>query len=213
MTQELDVRPIPKPQRHPLIFARFDALGVGESFVLVNSHDPKHLRQEFDRDHQGAYDWQYLDSDGLDTDGLDSDGLGAAGPRRLWRIRITRRTDADPPRLLGDVHALAVADDADTGGAVWRLEVARRQLDANVIRLRPHARIDSHTGPDLDVLLHVVQGAGVLTTASGTVDLADGALAWLPRRSERAIVAGPDGLCYLSVHTRRPALSVGPASH
>ena len=28
-----------------MIFARFDALAPGESFVLVNSHDPIHLRQ------------------------------------------------------------------------------------------------------------------------------------------------------------------------
>ena len=33
-TDELDVRQIPKSQRHPMIFARFDALAAGESFVL-----------------------------------------------------------------------------------------------------------------------------------------------------------------------------------
>ena len=49
-TDELDVRQIPKSQRHPMIFARFDALAAGESFVLVNSHDPIHLREEFARD-------------------------------------------------------------------------------------------------------------------------------------------------------------------
>jgi uncharacterized protein (DUF2249 family) len=36
-TDELDVRQIPKSLRHPMIFARFDALDAGESFVLVNS--------------------------------------------------------------------------------------------------------------------------------------------------------------------------------
>lgn len=76
--KDLDVREIAKPLRHPLIFDRFDALAVGESFVLVNSHDPKHLRQEFERDHPGAYDWDYLKR--------------AESDPRLWRIRITRRT-------------------------------------------------------------------------------------------------------------------------
>ena len=44
-----------------MIFARFDALAAGESFVLVNSHDPIHLREEFARDRPGAYDWRYLE--------------------------------------------------------------------------------------------------------------------------------------------------------
>ena len=43
---ELDVRQVRKPDKHPAIFARFDALAVGESFVLVNNHYPWHLRDE-----------------------------------------------------------------------------------------------------------------------------------------------------------------------
>jgi uncharacterized protein (DUF2249 family) len=57
---ELDVREIPKPQRHPLIFEQFAKLAVGESFVLVNNHDPKHLREEFEVKHPGQYSWDYL---------------------------------------------------------------------------------------------------------------------------------------------------------
>lgn len=76
-TDEMDVRQIPKPQRHPMIFARFDALAAGESFVLVNSHDPIHLRDEFARYRTGAYDWRYLEGSQAD---------------RLWRIRIIRVT-------------------------------------------------------------------------------------------------------------------------
>lgn len=82
---ELDVRCVPTSQRHPMIFARFDALAPGESFVLVNSHDPIHLRQEFARDRPGAYDWRYLESNQSE---------------RLWRIRIIRITDVDLGHLL-----------------------------------------------------------------------------------------------------------------
>ena len=49
--QELDVRPLPKPDKHPRIFGLFGALAVGESFVLVSNHDPKHLRREFETEH------------------------------------------------------------------------------------------------------------------------------------------------------------------
>ena len=82
-TDELDVRQIPKSQRHPMIFARFDALAAGESFVLVNNHDPIHLREEFARDRPGAYDWRYLE-----------------GSDMLWRIRIVRITEPYTTGLL-----------------------------------------------------------------------------------------------------------------
>jgi uncharacterized protein (DUF2249 family) len=50
-SQELDVRPLRKPDEHPEIFRAFEALTVGESFVLVNNHDPRHLREEFEADY------------------------------------------------------------------------------------------------------------------------------------------------------------------
>jgi uncharacterized protein (DUF2249 family) len=33
---ELDVRPLRKPDKHPTIFTTYARLSVGESFVLVN---------------------------------------------------------------------------------------------------------------------------------------------------------------------------------
>jgi uncharacterized protein (DUF2249 family)/quercetin dioxygenase-like cupin family protein len=190
-SDELDVRQVPKPQRHRLIFDRFASLEPSGSFVLVNSHDPKHLRQEFDRDQTGAYDWRYLEE----------------GP--VWRIRITRLTRTDLPRILWNARALA--NDglaADAAGAVWKLEVSQRQLDANVIHLQPGGQIDTHIGPDLDVLIHVLNGTGELVTETGSLPLTAGGLVWLPRRSQRSIAAGPTGLSYLTVHPRRPPLSI-----
>ena len=60
------------------------------------------------------------------------------------------------------------------------------------------------------MLVHVVSGSGRLETESGPLELGSGALAWLPRRSRRAFVAGPEGLCYLTVHRRRRALTLEP---
>jgi len=194
--EELDVRAIPKPQRHPLIFARFDALAVGESFVLINSHDPKHLRREFERDHPGTYEWTYLPTE----------------ERALFRIRIGRRVATDLPRVLVDTHALNSEVDTDAAGAVWRLEPANRQLDANVIRIPAGGRIEAHAGPDLDVLLHVLTGSGKIVTVTDPIPVRPGAVVWLPRRSQRAILAGPDGLTYFSVHQRRPGLGLTIAS-
>ena len=46
---EIDVRTVPRGQRHPLIFDAYRKLAVGESFVLLNDHEPRHLREDFDR--------------------------------------------------------------------------------------------------------------------------------------------------------------------
>lgn len=69
----VDVREMPHGRRHPRIFTRFARLAEGESFVLVNNHDPKPLRREFEATHPGAFTWEYVES----------------GPEQ-WQVRITR---------------------------------------------------------------------------------------------------------------------------
>lgn len=187
---ELDVRPLRKPDKHPAIFARYEQLPVGGSFVLINDHDPRHLRDEFDADHAGSHAWEYLRRDVRD-----------------WRIRITKLAATPLPRVLANTADVTTAtDQPDVTGAVWRLQARQRDLDSNVIELPPGGRIDAHTGPELDVLVHVVAGSGQLATELDTVDLRPGDLLWLPRRSRREFLAGPDGLRYLTVHQRRQAL-------
>jgi len=67
----LDVRDIPHGQRHPRIFALYARLTPGESFVLVNNHDPKPLRREFQATYPEQFSWEYEH----------------AGPTQ-WRVRI-----------------------------------------------------------------------------------------------------------------------------
>lgn len=184
----LDVRGMRKPDKHPTIFAVYDALAVAESFVLVNDHDPKHLHEEFDRDYGPGYDWEYLNREVRD-----------------WRIRITKRASTSLPRLLVDTGDLTEGA-AEAGGAVFSLRMRERDLDSNVIALAPEGEIAEHWGPDVDVLIHVIAGSGRLETETGTIDLAAGALLWLPKRSRRAFRAGTEGLRYLTVHRKREPL-------
>lgn len=188
---EVDVRTIPKPERHPIIFARFEELPVGGSFVLVNGHDPIHLRQEFEADLPGSYEWEYLNQEKGD-----------------WRIRITKRTSSALPRVLVDTSEL-IDTEPDATGAVWSLTTRQRDLDSNVIALPPDGTIETHAGPTIDVLVHVIAGTGTLTTEGDDIELRPGALVWLPRRSRRSFTAGPEGLRYLTVHQRRKMLKVG----
>ena len=69
----VDVREIPHGRRHPRIFGTYARLAPGESFVLVNNHDPKPLRREFQATYPGQFGWDYLET----------------GPDQ-WRVRIQR---------------------------------------------------------------------------------------------------------------------------
>lgn len=193
--QELDVRGMHKPDKHPAIFAAYDALPVGGAFILVNDHDPKHLRDEFETAHPRGYGWEYLSRE-----------------RRNWRIRITRLAETPLPRVLADTTGLAAnVGEPDVSGAVWRLQEEERELDSNVIALPPGGGIGSHVGPDVDVLIHVLAGAGQLTTELDTIELEPGAVVWLPRHSRREFTAGTEGLRYFTVHRRRQALALATA--
>lgn len=187
---ELDVRPLRKPDKHPTVFAAYAELAVGASFVLINDHDPRHLHDEFETEHAGGYGWEYRSRESRD-----------------WRIEITKLASTPLPQILADTTELgAGAGAVDATGAVWKLPVRERDLDANVIALPPDGLIDTHAGPDLDVLLHVIDGSGQLTTERSVLQLRPGGVVWLPRRSRRRFDAGPDGLRYLTVHRRRQAL-------
>ena len=69
-----------------------------------------------------------------------------------------------------------------------------------------------HREPDLDVLLFVVTGSGVLGAGVGDEPrpLTEGATVWLPHGSTRSLTAGADGLAYLTVHRRRPGMQIRP---
>jgi len=196
-TEPLDVRHLRKPDKHPTIFSAYDRLGCGESLVLVNNHDPLHLRDEFEAEYPGSYGWEYLER----------------GPRD-WRVRISKLSSSPLPRLVCNTTAVTAAE-ADPGhsGAAWKLQMEGRDLDSNIIRLPAEDTIEAHTGPEIDVLIHVLAGSGELTTELDTIALEVGALLWLPRRSRRQFTAGPEGLSYLTVHRRRQALTLTTTGH
>jgi len=74
----IDVRGIPRPARHPLIFDTFDRLGPGEFFCVVSDHDPRPLRYLFDVKCLSAFTWDYVET----------------GPN-VWRVCIGRPTEAE----------------------------------------------------------------------------------------------------------------------
>ncbi|MFC1439943.1 hypothetical protein ABUW04_16920 [Streptacidiphilus sp. N1-10] len=114
------------------------------------------------------------------------------------------------PLLLVDLEAAYAAGvEAGRGGALWRLAEPGRQLDSNLVRLGPGATVGEHAENDLDVLLVVLEGGGLLDGPEGRLELEPRGVVWLPRGSRRALAAGPAGLAYLTVHQRRPPLGIG----
>lgn len=71
--QVLDVREMPPWERHPRILETFEALGPGESMLLINDHDPMALHYQFTAEHPGQFTWEYVQQFHKD-----------------WRVRITR---------------------------------------------------------------------------------------------------------------------------
>lgn len=71
--KELNVINIIPKERHPLIFRTFDELKKGESFILINDHDPKPLYYQFLHEKEGLFSWEYLEQ----------------GPE-TWKVKITK---------------------------------------------------------------------------------------------------------------------------
>jgi uncharacterized protein (DUF2249 family) len=76
-TTSVDLRPIPPRERHPMIFQTFDNLASGQSFILINDHDPKPLYYQFLHERDGQFSWDYLEE----------------GPE-TWRVQVGRIASA-----------------------------------------------------------------------------------------------------------------------
>ncbi len=82
-TLELDVRLLSPREKHPTIFLKFNALVNGESFIVINDHDPKPLYYQMLAELGNDFQWEYLEE----------------GPE-VWRVRITKRE-----KTIGEIAA------------------------------------------------------------------------------------------------------------
>lgn len=72
----INVRDIPKGQRHPTIMELYEGLGPGESMRLVVDHDPVPLRKQMENRFGDAFSWVYVEQ----------------GPE-AWQVEVQRLTD------------------------------------------------------------------------------------------------------------------------
>lgn len=115
----LDVRALPCAGKHPLIFRRWAELAVGESFVLLNDHQPEPLRRQFERLVPGCCAWREIEP-----------------PPGAFAVRLTRLRP-DPagfaPAQVGGCGLSAAASDE---GVLVRLQLDFRALPPAVARAR-----------------------------------------------------------------------------
>jgi uncharacterized protein (DUF2249 family)/quercetin dioxygenase-like cupin family protein len=92
----LDLREIPRAMRHLIVLDAFDSLSVGDSFILVNDHDPQPLRMQIEQMRDGEMRWEYIER----------------GPE-AFRIHITRV--AQPAGNAGPVNTGTAESPAGIG--------------------------------------------------------------------------------------------------
>lgn len=192
--REVDIRDVSRHQGERLTLQAYENLSVNDSLILLNDRKPHDLYETFEREFAGSFGWEVLSVD---------DGK--------YRIRLTKLATTALPRIIADTSELT-ATASDAKGSVWQLEPGARDLDSNIIVLPPHDEIGQHVGPDLDVLILVLHGSGKLETELDTISLQPGSLLWLPRKSQRRFIAGPDGLQYFTVHQRKPTFGITTGS-
>jgi len=84
----LNVALLEPRQKHPTVFARFYALKEGESFDILNDHDPKPLYYQLLNERENTFTWEYLEQ----------------GPE-WWKIRISKKASALDNQTVGQIAA------------------------------------------------------------------------------------------------------------
>ena len=92
------------------------------------------------------------------------------------------------------------------GGPVWGAESA--DLNATLLEWRAGEGPPEHVNESLDVLYVVVDGSATLTVEGDSRELGAGEATIVEKGARRALVAGPDGVRYLTAHVRRGGLQL-----
>jgi quercetin dioxygenase-like cupin family protein len=95
-------------------------------------------------------------------------------------------------------------------GPVWGM--ASEDLNVTLLSWHPGGGVAEHVNAERDVLIVVTEGSGFATIDGQRHPLHPHHALLIRKRARRQIVAGADGLRYLSVHLRRGPLQIDLAT-
>ena len=218
--QEIDVRAIPKIQRHPLIFDAMEKLKVGESLVVKNDHNPIPLRGQVETLFGNQFEWNYLE-EGTEIFRLQFSRRAAAPAG--WRRPESKKSelpmaspnaastrDTMPPNEASTranplcVDLLEKCGAASHSGPQWAHE--SEDLDATLLSWENGRRIEAHVNNEVDVVMIGVEGEGRVAVNGEINEVRPGVALLIPKGCERAIESASQRFSYLSVHRRRRGL-------
>jgi quercetin dioxygenase-like cupin family protein len=96
------------------------------------------------------------------------------------------------------------------GGPVWG--TASEDLNATILEWRAGGGPPEHVNAERDVVLVVLAGSATLELDGEPRAVAEGEVVVLEKGRRRRIVAGPDGVRYVTVHRRRGGLTIATLS-
>jgi regulator of cell morphogenesis and NO signaling len=86
--ENLFVPGLPPSLKHPTVFKKFDLLEGGQSFIIVNDHDPKPLYYQLLAERGNIFSWEYLEQ----------------GPE-IWKVHIKKNQAAPNADTVGQIAA------------------------------------------------------------------------------------------------------------
>jgi quercetin dioxygenase-like cupin family protein len=89
-------------------------------------------------------------------------------------------------------------------GVIW--SHTSDQFNLNLLRFRRGDGVAAHRNGEVDVLIIVLAGEGVISLEGQPQPVAAGSIVLIPRGAERSITATSEQFAYLSCHQRRAGL-------
>lgn len=111
-----------------------------------------------------------------------------------------------------DESAVTTVDLSRVAGEGPAWGAASEDLNATLLVWPAGHEVARHVNEERDVLIVVLAGSADVTVGLGTDTLHAGQATLVPKGEPRAIVAGDEGVRYLSVHRRRPPLQIAAVS-
>lgn len=169
----IDVRTLPPPQRHSLIFKAFDEMEPGETLLVVNDHEPLHLLQFMKHERRDFDPASYSAFERKPREWVGSFKKTRLAPSHTPRIVFT---SFEKERVLGE----------DSFSPVPIYSNERYRVILTYFRAGQFIPVHS---PTTDLVLLVHSGRGELVAGSQRFELKVGDVAVIPGGERRGIRA------------------------